>query len=44
MYIFGYFFEKGHFKCSPKKRAHRQKTLGGGEANDLPGSPALEGL
>ena len=28
MYIFGYFFQKGHFKGSSEKRAHRQKTLG----------------
>ena len=37
MYVFGYFFQKGHFKGSSKKRAHRQKTsfLGGG-ADDPP--------
>ena len=29
MYIFGYFFQKGHFKGSSKKRAHRQKFWGG---------------
>ena len=30
MYIFGYFFQKGYFKGSSEKRAHVQKTLGGG--------------
>ena len=44
MNIFGYFFQKGHFKGSSQKGAHRQKTFvcvcvcvcgggGGGRAN-----------
>ena len=33
MYIFGYFFQKGHFKGLSKKMTHQQK-LGGGGAND----------
>ena len=40
MYIFGYFFQKGHFQGSSKQRAHRQKTLAG---TDDP-SPELETL
>ena len=29
MNIFGYFFQKGHFKGSSKKREHQQKTWKG---------------
>ena len=29
MYIFGYIFQKGHFKGFSEKKAYRQKTLGG---------------
>ena len=36
MYIFGYFFQKGYFKGSSEKRAHVQKTLGGGLTTPLP--------
>ena len=43
MYIFGCFFQKGHFKGSSKKRAHRQKALGR-RADDYPAPFALEGL
>ena len=42
MYIFGYFFQKGHFKGFSKKSAHRQKILGG-LTTPLP-PPAPEGL
>ena len=49
MYIFGYFFQKGHFKGFSKKSAHRQKILGvggggWGGADDPSAPPAPEGL
>ena len=46
MYIFRYFFQKGHFQGSSKKRAHWQKLfLGGGGGAATPLSPpAPEGL
>ena len=28
MYIWGYFFQKGYFKGSSKKKVHQQNTLG----------------
>ena len=40
--IFGYFFQKGYFKGSTKKRAHRQKTLRGGGGADNPLAPLLQ--
>ena len=43
MYIFGYFFQKGHFKGFSKKSAHRQKILGGG-AHEPSAPPAPEDL
>ena len=43
MYIFGYFIQKGNFKGSSKKSAHRQKALGrGGLTTPYPLAP--EGL
>ena len=45
MYIFGYFFQKGHFEGFSKKSAHRQKILGGGGGADDPSAPPTpEGL
>ena len=44
MYIFGYFFQKGHFLGSSKKRAHWQKTLGWGGTDDPPALSAPESL
>ena len=44
MYIFGYFFQKGHFNGSSEKRAHRQKTLGRLTTLLPPRLPAPEGL
>ena len=44
MYIFGYFFQNGHFKGSSEKRAHRQKTLGGGGDDGRSAPPAPEGM
>ena len=44
MYIFGYFFQKGHFKGSSEKRAHQQKTFGGGGLTTPLLPPAPEGL
>ena len=50
MNIFDYFFQKGHFKGSLKKRAHQQKNFGmgavwgGGGADNPPTHPAPEGL
>ena len=46
MYIFGYLFQKGHFKNFLKKRAHQQKKFffggGGGEgAADNTPAPLL---
>ena len=46
MNIFGYFFQKVHFKGSSEKRTHQQKLLGGGGGWGLttPLPPALDGL
>ena len=44
MYIFDYFFQKGNFKCSSKKSAHRQKALGRGGAWQPPYPLVPEGL
>ena len=49
MYIFGYFFQKGHFLDSSKKRDILTKDFGGRGADDpLPptpsASPVPEGL
>ena len=42
MYIFGYFFQKGHFKNFLKKKTHQQKKffLGGGEGGAADNTPA----
>ena len=46
MYIIGYFFQKGHFQGSSKKRTHRQKTfLGEGElTTPLPPSSGVPAI
>ena len=43
MYIFGYFFQKAHFKGSSKKQAHRRKALGGGAPHGQPPCPLCSG-
>ena len=46
MYIFNYFFQKGHFQGSSKK-GHIDKKhffFWGGGADDTPAPPDLEGL
>ena len=46
MYVFGYFFQKEHFKGFSKRTAHRQNTLGGLGCwrPPVPSPPAPEGL
>ena len=44
MYIFRYFFQKGHFKVSSRKKGTSTKNFGGGGAWQIHCPPAPEGL